>query len=345
MVTYSDNETGSYHEDLEIVGFTVYYVAAGILIAETLAIMVINSPAIYVIVTNEVLCQCGTNIFIASMCVADILYGSSMVIYQGCFLSDFDKSPSSSRALCARCSLMMASISMIGSLLTTQHIAVERAIATFRPLQYKRWVTSKRAVVIVCLTWTYLCLMVPALVVHYYMGLDDEEKKIVVRDIHGIFSHTVYRYYIPWHLYAPACVSIVVYCSISVAIYKQSRRTAVLVSDINSSLNTAKAERAKQKSLKVTKMSMALLGLMLLTWSPYTISNMLLSKVDYRTHPEEFRNVTIMTRISLLLISLYSLMNIILYAWNQADYKNAFRKLLRRDQVTGNITNTDSTRS
>lgn len=331
MSTPSSNTLVNTQEEVMIVGHNFYYAVCAIFCLEILAIFIVNPLAIFMIATSKKLHRSATNVFIASACIADSLYAASLVIFEAGFLASFNKPPSIGRGLCIRLAAMTGTMSMMGSLLTTQFIAIERAVATFRPLEYKNWITPKRAFITVFLTWGYLMVVVPTIVAEYYMTFNDYDKKILKILVQDIFPPGVFDYFIALHLYVPLLLSIIAYSSISVAIYKQGKRAAVLISDVGSSHNKTKAERAKQQSLKVTKMSMALLGLMLLTWSPYAITNMFIPPVDYRVHPDNFRILSMSSTLSIAFTSLYSFLNIILYAWNHRDYRTVFKQMFMRN--------------
>ncbi|ELU13977.1 hypothetical protein CAPTEDRAFT_199130 [Capitella teleta] len=300
---------------LKTVGFQFYSIHASFFCVESLIIMIINPLAVYLIATNKVLNRSSTNVLIVSACIADSMYGISVLFYESTLLPAIKGFTGQYISLGNRISYAFATQSMMGSLLTTMYIAIERGIATYRPLNYRQWVTPRRAACAVAATWLYLFVVVPPLAVVQFFLLPEDRKQSLADEIKDVFPPLVFRCYISLHLYIPLAVSIVAYIGISRAVYKQTRSMRVF----NGSKN--KEEKAQKQSLKVTKMSMLLLGLLLITWTPFAITNILIPFPDSVLERDKFRHQKMASSSSVLLVSAYSFINIIVYTYNHKDFR------------------------
>ncbi|ELU07776.1 hypothetical protein CAPTEDRAFT_193146 [Capitella teleta] len=315
----SGNESAAYA--LQIVGFKFYVSMAVPIILECVIILVVNPFACFVIIKNPVLRRSPTNIFIISTCVSDVMYSISLILYESSVFEGLENHTGIAVGLCNRIAYVFTTLSMMGSMLTTMFIAIERSIATYRPLKYRQWVTPKRAVVVISITWVYLLTVVPGFAIDAYLSLDATEKRILASNAQEAYPPKVFRFYISMHIYLSLLVSIIAYTCISYAIFKQVKNKALMT-------GKSKDARYHRQSLRVTKMSMLLLGLLLLTWAPFAVTNMIIKFPDYHTERQKFKIHRSIAHSTVTLLSAYSYLNIIVYCANHSDFKRIIQETL-----------------
>jgi hypothetical protein len=315
----SENISASYA--LQIVGFKFCVSIAVFACLECAVAIVVNPLAVYIIAKHAILMRSPTNIFIISASISDIMYAIALLLYEATIFEGLEDRTGVPVGLSNRLAYAFTSLSMIGSMITTMFIAIERTIATYRPFKYKKWVTPKRAVMIISATWLYLLAVIPGLVIKAFVDSPYEKKRVLAGNIQEAYPGNSFRFYVSMHIYVSLVVSIVAYSCISRAVFKQTRNTALMT-------GKSKDERLQRQSLKVTKMSMGLLSMLLLCWAPFAITNMIVKYPDYETEPDRYKLHRAIAHSTVLCFSAYSYLNIIVYAANHADFKRVIRGML-----------------
>ncbi|ELT94623.1 hypothetical protein CAPTEDRAFT_207467 [Capitella teleta] len=323
---------------LGILGFNFYLTIAVFAVLECALILVLNPLAIYTIARHRVLRRSPTNVFIISACVADIVYAVSLLFYESTLFEGLKGKTGLSVGLSNRLGYTFSTLSMTGSTLTTVFIAIERSIATFRPLKYRTWVTPRRAVITTAVTWVYLLTAFPAVSMSTFFSLPVDEKENLASNIREVFKPKKAFVYLSMHVYISLVVSIACYSCVSFAMFKHIKKKAILTGN-------SRDQRFEKKSLKVTKMSMVLLSALLLSWAPFAIFNLLIKHPDYVTQPQKFKVHRGVAHSSVLLLSANSYLNIIIYAFNHSDFRRIILKSCGCPRSNGVASLTENTES
>lgn len=245
-----------------------------------------------------------TNMFIGSLAFSDLSLGLITLPLYALFY--FEKSMIGMKYLCLfKYSSVLFSLS--SSLVNLVVIAVDRYIAVLHPLQYRIWMTRKRAKLIIGSVWTYHVIIcaIPSLGWNLY---DKHGKRIC--DFFTILPKPYSMFTCPITILVGLIISLILY----IQIFKVAQRA------------TNKKKKRNHQFSKDTK-SAKVMGLILFFFFIFWIPFMIAAASKYMNYDPNLSNI--IKNFTLLLAMSNSAINPVIYCWLRIDFRKAFKEVVK----------------
>ena len=152
---------------------------------------------------------------------------------------------------------------MLSSLVHVLLIGVDRAFATMTQLTYKQKMNMKTALVLLAVTWTSLILIIFTGAGYRYATISQSDRNVVISIPTTIFPHAFVVYVSSPLIYVILLGNGLLYSCVLVAFARAANKVHVAPSN--------KLSRSDANSRRITKMSVAIVGVMLACWTPVAV--------------------------------------------------------------------------
>jgi len=272
--------------------------------------------------------QVPANTYIVSLAIADGMIG---LLLPGTLLS----SRTSSQTIWITLACLVRGPyygAFSASLFTLLAIALDRYAAVIHPLNYKMRMTTNIALIVCVFIWIMQFVLWESITCYY--GSLINVSKYIPAAAQDIFPKKVVFLLTQIEILLPIAGNVVLYIFIYIKL--RSRRAVIFASSGNNQTATSEC-RSSAKARTFTKMMAFVLGYLILAWLPYYIIAPI-HKVNDPSTPAWF--VYLYDVVAFLFHS-NSLINPIIYNWQNRDFRDAYAKILgcrRRAAPTGNST-------
>lgn len=248
--------------------------------------------------------QTATNKLVVSLACSDLMVGTCLL-----FLSIYHihKKLHLLKFWCV-IRYVPITISLIASTLNLFFISCDRFIVLTRPLHYPLIVTPRRINSVVCFTWVFSISMGLLL---FHLNTFDELQECVFE----ILYDKAYLTGLMITQIALTLIIIAIYVKIFLIAYEQQRK----VWDLCDNTISLASHKKHMKSIKVLAM---VVGAFIICWSPFVVITII--------------EMLFFVNDAMILVSLFvfflalinSVLNPIIYAWKNSEFRTAFKKLL-----------------
>ncbi len=320
------NESLVLPTDLDILGAPVFYTLQGVVGLEGLLAIVGNFTTILCISRYRLLWRRNACRLITSLAFADFLMGiaSFSTIAMDVISAS---SPSAYNSMC-RVFLFFSMLSGFGNVYSYFMMTCDRFLYIERPVQYASFVTHRRVLQAIAVTWV-ASLLQTCLTIVWTHGTNEQQ-------LCQIFNEDVFRrpgvyfsllmYFLTILLIGP------IYGKI---IYTTWILLKTLPDISNSTIEAQAIERKKLRERKLTLAIGLVFGVYILCYMPIGIYVAILSQIDIGPHSF---GIVLGRRILVLVYRLQSVLNPFLYGKKSSMMKTAYRKMLcRRSEVSNNF--------
>ncbi|ELT89263.1 hypothetical protein CAPTEDRAFT_212807 [Capitella teleta] len=275
--------------------------------------MIINPLTVIAMALHGMLRKSATNLFIASLCCADLITGAALFLVKLQELMTTKHSDAEAK-FTAVISWTAAALTVMGffsSLFTAFAIGVDRAVATITPMKYRSRMTHKRGIISLVIMWTSVgCLVLTPLAVKLN-SLEKEQPLPVITHPPLAFPQPFIQY---------VCTPLIGCCLIGNALLYLS-----IVIAFNRFSRTAKSSSSTKHSQQLTKMSVILVSSLLVSITPITI----FAALPPPAEPLEQLRANLMYNALMIIMLVPTFSNNFIYAWHQRDFRKAFSRLLK----------------
>ena len=251
--------------------------------------------------------QIPTNYFITSLAIADILIAVALPFYVTVELTPMRVSDD---ALCLAANRVLMTAGGV-SILTLATIAYDRFTAITYPLEYIMLMTKRKIFILVIFSWLYSSIVCWIPVMFGWHGHVKEHFSLCSNNVLDRKSRILFI----CAIFTPACSSILYFYW---KIFRIARHHANAIADMENSLRHRLEVKFVKSDTKYAKTIAIVIGVFLFLWLPYQIC-LLLNFVGYSEQSQWVNNYL------MLLAFLNSGVNPWVYAYQNADFKSAFK--------------------
>ena len=289
----------------------------GVIILECLLTILVNPVTIAAIMKLGLASKTATNLFIASLCCADMACAVSFLFHELQTVLSQAGIQGLQVATISWLATGLGAIVFLVSLANVLLIGIDRAFATLRPLTYRYHMSKRRAFGLLAVTWTLMALVTTVPICYKYASIGREGRESIILIATDLFPEGYYQYVITPLTYTALLTNIVIYGRVFVAYMRTMKK--VQTETLESSNNV--------KARRITKMTIIVLGVLLVCWTPIGILGSL--KVpDPVKNNSLFHLYQVAYDLSLVLLLIPAFCNNFIYAWHQKDYRKAYAEIL-----------------
>ncbi len=263
-----------------------------------------------------------TTLCIASLALADVLLGFAAVL-EAILVATGAEQISQFIVIFVIIKEFFNQSSALGNKSSLLWICLDRYMYITRPLRYFEIYTQGRVLKKLCVTWVLIFVIVPTIIItcsNLKSGPNYNGLRYIIKL--NYTDESVYLIFVTLPSVASAVITISLYSSI--AYLAQKHRRQILAFEV--AVNPPEYERnARRKEYKITKMLAWVLAIYMLSSMPilviHTIDNYVTLSAPAYINARRFFGVVYIFQ---------SFINPFIYAKKNADFKNAYDKLLRR---------------
>lgn len=248
-----------------------------------------------------------TNYFITSLALADIVIALALPFYVTVELTPMRVSDD---AACLAANRVLMTAGGV-SILTLAIIAYDRYTAITYPLEYIMLMTKRKILILVVLSWVFSGVVCWIPIIFGWHSSVSQHASLCSNSVLDKKSRILFI----CAIFTPSCTSILYfYCKI----FRIARHHANAIADMENSLRHSLEMKFVKSDTKYAKTIAVVIGVFLFLWLPYQIC-LLLNFVGYNTQSHWVNNYL------MLLAFLNSGVNPWIYAYQNADFKTAFK--------------------
>ena len=154
---------------------------------EGIVIAIPNPFTLAAIVQSRLVYKTATNIFIASLCLTDLLSGVAMISTNLLIIISWEGIQSPPVGIFSWCTALLGSITFLSSLLTVLLIGVDRACACISPMTYRKKMSTRNAVVLLAAMWASIFMIIVVPVCYKYGTISQEDRFRVIEHPTTVF--------------------------------------------------------------------------------------------------------------------------------------------------------------
>ena len=281
---------------------------------ESLAIVLANMATIGAVLKTATLRSITTNILIVYLSLADFLIGPVLFYLASFVLFRLKVNPH----LHAFFGMGTFSMSLRVSVLMLTLIGMDRLVAVWKPLSYSKIVTRRRVHAVALVTWLYVAVIVGTT---FAYGVSQSDVPTLLGGHPGDIVPThLYRGVLVPHFYVPVVINCFLYGAIFVLLRRQARR----VQAMSGTEPSAREERRRRQTRRISKMMTQVLGGMIITLAPFAI----LVQIHRPNDPGAPMWWRVSYICSMLLQYVNSFINPVIYSWQSPEWSRGYRALL-----------------
>ena len=266
-----------------------------------------------------------SNVYVTGLAICDLTIGS-VVLPLRCItlIIELTSEESLTTYVLARVSYVLGRVLLYTSISVLALAAVERRYAITQPFQHIRMFTVRRAILSVFVSFLVSLLLevIPDVATRRAPSLVRNETFTLSSFYVGVYEDVKVQIIIQTLTIVAVC-----YTRIATVAHKQQRAIADQVSRFENNGVTL------NNNAKIAKMLFVMLGVVYLCWVPYIcLTYFIKDDVDPLGYPTENKDYSLFIIFSLLrdmFLYLSSMVNPLIYAGMNKDFRNAFSKLLR----------------
>lgn len=270
--------------------------------------------------------QIPTNYFITSLAIADIVIAVALPFYVTVELTPMRVSDD---ALCLAANRVLMAAGGV-SIITLAVIAYDRFTAITYPLEYIMLMTKRKISILVIFSWLYSSVVCWMPVMFGWHGRVSEHSSLCSNSVLDRKSRILFI----CAIFTPSCSCILYFYW---KIFRIARHHANAIADMENSLRHRLEMKFVKSDTKYAKTIAVVIGVFLFLWLPYQIC-LLLNFVGYNEQSQWVNNYL------MLLAFLNSGVNPWVYAYQNADFKTAF-KLISDSWKCKRVSDLDNRRS
>lgn len=251
--------------------------------------------------------QTATNKLLVNLAVSDCIVGLIMPLRGAFFL---EPALDTQKWACVM-SVVLLQLSCASSICNMMFIAIDRYVFISFPLRYPNIVTSRRCALVIIVTWTYAVLFSTSLI--YWNNWTQRSPGQDCNLAQLSSSNYVYFFNV-----TQFCIMVMVMLTAYGLIWKQAyKHNRQISAQMAQSING----QNRSRDMKFIKTLLIVLGLFIISWSPYVLL-LFTSSIDETLYNKEAYNITFFLGI------FNSTMNPFVYGWRNTEYRRAYKILL-----------------